>query len=398
MPDISKKAASIPVSATRILVPFAKQAAAAGKEIIKLNIGQPDIASPQAAMAGLKSFDAKFLSYTDANGLQSYREKLVEYYAKFKINLTADEIVVTTSGSEAIQFAFLSCFDPGDEVIVFEPFYSNYNSIGAITDVKLVAVTSVIEDGFALPDVSEIEKLITDKTKGIVICNPNNPTGYVYSEEELEQLAKIVKAHDLFLISDEVYREFNYSDAPVKSVLELDGIAENAVMVDSVSKRYNFCGARIGCLATNNQKVIEAASTLAKSRLSPPVIGQYLSEIAIDTPDSYFAEVKQEYKKRRDFTIKRLNEIEGVVCPEPQGAFYCIAKLPVENAMHFCQWLLSDFDVEGVTVMFAPAEGFYATPNTGLAEIRIAYVVEVEQLAKAFEVLELALTKYPGIS
>ena len=397
MPKIASKAHSMPASPIRKLVPYAEQAKKDGKKVHHLNIGQPDIETPQVVLDKMKNLDLKVVEYSHSAGFQSYREGLSDYYKNFGINLNPNnEIMITTGGSEALIFAFQTCLEPGDELIVPEPFYANYNGFGVTAGVNVVPVTAKIEDGFALPPISEFEKLITPKTKGILICNPGNPTGYLYSKKELETLRDIVKKHDLFLFADEVYREFCYDGAEHYSCLQLQGIENNVVLVDSVSKRYSMYGARVGALISKNAELMAMALKFGQARLSPPTFGQIAGEAALDTPQSYFDDVIEEYVERRDIVIDGLNKIEGGTCPKPKGAFYAIAKLPIDNADKFCQWLLEDFDYNGQTVMLAPATGFYATPGAGTQEVRIAYVLNKEALENAVICLEEALKVYPG--
>jgi aspartate aminotransferase len=396
MPKISIKGQEMPQSPIRKLVPFSEAAKKAGKHVYHLNIGQPDIATPKIALDAVRNMDITVLEYSHSAGFESYRVGLAAYYKKSGIELTKDEIIITTGGSEALIFGFMTCFNPGDEVIIPEPFYANYNGFATTAGIKVVPVTASIENGFALPAISEFEKLITPKTKGIVICNPGNPTGYLYTQAELEQLRDLVKAHDLYLFADEVYREFCYDGAVPYSVMNLEGIDQNVVLIDSVSKRYSMCGARIGAIISKNKEVMATAMKFAQARLSPPTMAQIASEAALQTPQSYFDEVVEEYVARRDIMVDGLNAIEGVFCPKPQGAFYCIAKFPIDSAERFCQWLLEDFEYQGATVMMAPANGFYATPGLGVQEARIAYVLEQDSLKKAVKCLEEALNVYPG--
>jgi aspartate aminotransferase len=396
MPKISIKGQEMPQSPIRKLVPFSEAAKKAGKHVYHLNIGQPDIATPKIALDAVRNMDITVLEYSHSAGFESYRVGLANYYKKSGIELTKDEIIITTGGSEALIFGFMTCFNPGDEVIIPEPFYANYNGFATTAGIHVVPVTASIENGFALPAISEFEKLITPKTKGIVICNPGNPTGYLYTQAELEQLRDLVKAHDLYLFADEVYREFCYDGAVPYSVMNLEGIDQNVVLIDSVSKRYSMCGARIGAIISKNKEVMATAMKFAQARLSPPTMAQIASEAALQTPQSYFDEVVEEYLARRDIMVDGLNAIEGVFCPKPQGAFYCIAKFPIDSAERFCQWLLEDFEYEGATVMMAPANGFYATPGLGVQEARIAYVLEQDSLKKAVKCLEEALKVYPG--
>ncbi len=386
----------MPASPIRKLVPFSEAAKKAGKHVYHLNIGQPDIASPKVALDAVRNMDISVLEYSHSAGFESYRIGLANYYEKNGIHLTKDEIIITTGGSEALIFGFMTCFDPGDEVIIPEPFYANYNGFATTAGISVVPVTSYIENGFALPAIADFEKLITPKTKGIVICNPGNPTGYLYSKPELEQLRDLVKEHDLYLFADEVYREFCYDGAQPYSVMNLEGIDQNVILIDSVSKRYSMCGARIGALISKNKEVMAAAMKFAQARLSPPTLAQIASEAALQTPNEYFTEVVDEYVERRNITVDGLNAIPGVFCPKPKGAFYCIASFPVDSAERFCQWLLEDFEYQGETVMMAPASGFYATPGLGQNEARIAYVLEKESLKKAVKCLEEALKVYPG--
>lgn len=396
MPKIAQKAIDMPASPIRKLVPYAEKAKKAGKTVYHLNIGQPDIETPSVALDAIRNFDHKVIEYSHSAGFESYRTKLAETYRKGGLPVNTEDIIITTGGSEALIFGFMTTCNPGDEVIIPEPFYANYNGFAVTAGLTVVPVTASIETGFALPPVSEIEAKITPKTKAIVICNPGNPTGYLYSKAELEQLRDIVKKHDLFLFADEVYREFCYDGAQPFSVLNLEGIENNVIMIDSVSKRYSMCGARIGALVSKNREVMDAALKFGQARLSPPTVDQVASEAALDTPQSYFDNVVAEYVERRNIMVDGLNSIPGVFCPKPSGAFYCVAKFPVDNAEKFCQWLLEDFEYEGQTVMMAPANGFYSTPGAGLQEARIAYVLNKESLKKAVICLEKALEIYPG--
>lgn len=396
MPKLSQKAIEMPASPIRKLVPFAETAKAKGKIVYHLNIGQPDIETPEVALNAIKNMDRKVIEYSHSAGFESYRNGLSAYYKKTGINVNPEDILITTGGSEALIFGFMVTCNPGDEVIIPEPFYANYNGFAVMAGVNVVPVTSTIETGFALPPVEEIEKKITSKTKAIVICNPGNPTGYLYSKEELEQLRAIVLKHDLILFADEVYREFCYDGAIPFSVMNLDGLEENVIMIDSVSKRYSMCGARIGALITKNKEIMAAALKFGQARLSPPTIDQIASEAALNTPQSYFDNVVAEYVQRRNIMIEGLNNIPGVFCPKPSGAFYCVAKFPVDDAEKFCQWLLEDFEFEGQTVMMAPANGFYSTKGAGQQEARIAYVLNQDSLRKAVICLEEALKVYPG--
>ena len=396
MPIISEKAILMPASPIRKLVPYSEKAKTKGTTVYHLNIGQPDIETPEVALNAVKNLDRKVIEYSHSAGFESYRNALSAYYVKNGIRVSPEDIIITTGGSEALIFGFMTTCNPGDEVIIPEPFYANYNGFAVTAGINVVPVTATIESGFALPPITEIEKKITSKTKGIVICNPGNPTGYLYSKEELEQLRDLVKKYDLFLFADEVYREFCYDGAVPFSVMNLDGIENNVIMIDSVSKRYSMCGARIGALISKNKEVMAAALKFGQARLSPPTIDQIAAEAALKTPQSYFDNVVHEYVQRRNIMIKGLNSIPGVFCPNPSGAFYCVAKFPVDNAEKFCQWLLEDFSHEGQTVMMAPANGFYATKGAGLQEARIAYVLNQEDLKNAVICLEKALEVYPG--
>ena len=384
----------MPQSPIRKLVPYAEQAYKEGKTVYHLNIGQPDIKTPQVALDAVKVHSLDILAYTRSEGSEGYRKKIADYYAKNDIHVKHDDIIVTTGGSEALLFAFGSIMDVDDEVIIPEPFYANYNGFSTASGVKVVPVISKIEDNFALPAIEEFEKLITPKTKAILICNPGNPTGYLYSKEEIKKLAEIVKKHDLFLIADEVYREFAYDGAKHYSILQEEGLEDYAIVIDSVSKRYSMCGARIGCLVSKSKDVIATALKFAQARLSPPTLAQIASEAALQTPQSYFDEVNKEYVERRNVLIEELSKIEGVKVAKPKGAFYCIAELPVKNADKFAQWLLESFDVNKETIMVAPAAGFYSSPNVGLNQIRIAYVLNKESLVKAVNILKEALKVY----
>jgi aspartate aminotransferase len=386
----------MPSSPIRKLVPFAEVAKKQGRKIYHLNIGQPDIETPEVMLNAIKNADIKVLEYSHSAGIESYRNKLAGYYGTFNINIDQNDIIITTGGSEAIAIAMMTCFNDGDEIIIPEPFYANYNGFSCAADVKVVPVKSFIETGFALPPISEFEKLITPKTKGIMICNPGNPTGYLYSREELELLKQLVLKYDLFLLSDEVYREFCYDGKEYVSVMHLDGIDNHVILLDSISKRYSACGARIGALISKNKEVMAAAMKFAQARLSPPTFGQIGAEAALNTPKSYFDKVQKEYVERRDFVIEALNKMDGVFCPKPSGAFYCIARLPIDNSDKFCQWLLESFVHEGQTVMLAPATGFYSTPGAGINEVRLAYVLNKEDLKHAMICLDIALKAYPG--
>ena len=396
MPILSEKAILMPASPIRKLVPYSEKAKTQGITVYHLNIGQPDIETPEVALNAVKNLDRKVIEYSHSAGFESYRNALSAYYVKNGIRVSPEDIIITTGGSEALIFGFMTTCNPGDEVIIPEPFYANYNGFAVTAGINVVPVTATIESGFALPPITEIEKKITSKTKGIVICNPGNPTGYLYSKEELEQLRDLVKKYDLFLFADEVYREFCYDGAVPFSVMNLDGIENNVIMIDSVSKRYSMCGARIGALISKNKEVMAAALKFGQARLSPPTIDQIAAEAALNTPQSYFDNVVHEYVQRRNIMIQGLNSIPGVFCPNPSGAFYCVAKFPVDDAEKFCQWLLEDFSYEGQTVMMAPANGFYATKGAGLQEARIAYVLNQEDLKNAVICLEKALEVYPG--
>ncbi|MBK3518295.1 pyridoxal phosphate-dependent aminotransferase [Carboxylicivirga marina] len=396
MPNISDRGQQMPASPIRKLVPFAEAAKAKGTKVYHLNIGQPDIKTPEVALDAIRNIDLKVVEYSHSAGIVSYRQKLAKMYQNININVDENEILVTAGGSEAITFAFLTCLNPGDEVIIPEPFYANYNGFAVSAGVEVKPIRSSIEEGFALPAIEEFEKKITPKTKAIVICNPNNPTGYLYSQEEMDQLKQMVLKHDLYLFSDEVYREFCYDGEKHISAMHLEGIENNVVMFDSVSKRYSECGVRIGALVTKNKSILETALKFGQARLSPPGFGQIAAEASLDTPKEYFDEVYDEYIARRDFLVEGLNKIEGVYTPTPKGAFYTVAKLPIDDSDKFCQWILSEFSHNGQTVMMAPASGFYSTPGAGKNEVRIAYVLNKEDLGNAIETLEAALKAYPG--
>ena len=396
MPQLSAKSHAMPASPIRKLVPYAEKAKERGTVVHHLNIGQPDISTPKVVLDELKNLKLDVIEYSHSAGFSSYRNGLANYYQKIGIQLDSEkEIMITTGGSEALIFAFQCCFEPGDEIIIPEPFYANYNGFATTCGIKVVPVTASIDNGFALPPISAFEEKITPNTKGILICNPGNPTGYLYSKEELESLRKIVKEKDLFLFADEVYREFCYDGATHTSALQLEGIEQNVVLVDSVSKRYSMCGARIGALISKNHQFMEMALKFGQARLSPPTLGQIAGEAALKTPSSYFDEVSAEYVERRDIIVDGLNKILGVKCPRPQGAFYCIAELPIDDADHFCQWLLEKFEFGGETVMLAPASGFYAN-NSVKNQVRIAYVLDKKLLENAVKCLERALEEYPG--
>jgi aspartate aminotransferase len=386
----------MPASPIRKLTPFADKAKLQGKTVYHLNIGQPDIETPTGMIDAVKNIDFKVWAYTASEGTLSYRKQLAKYYNKAGYNITTDDIIVTTGGSEAISITFMSCLDAGDEVIVPEPYYANYNGFASQNDVIVRPIMSYIENGFALPPISEFEKNITDRTRAIFICSPNNPTGYLYSREEMEALKALVLKHDLYLFADEAYREFCYGDQPFVSPMHLDGLEENVIIIDTVSKRYSACGARLGCIISKNRKFWEVAIKFAQARLSPGLVEQIAGEAAIDTPDEYFERVKAEYTTRRNTIVNALNRMEGVYCPNPGGAFYVMAQLPIDNSNKFCQWILEEFSYENQTVMMAPATGFYSTPGAGLKEVRLAYVLNNEDLAKAMICLEEALKVYPG--
>ena len=397
MPSISNRGCAMPSSPIRKLTPLANDAKARGIKVYHLNIGQPDLPTPQKALDVMKSIDRNILEYSPSAGFLSLREKLVKYYSKYNIDLVPDDIIVTTGGSEAVLFAFLSCLNPGDEIIVPEPAYANYMAFAVSAGAIIKSVPSSIDTGFALPPVEEFEKLISERTKAILICNPNNPTGYLYSRAEMNQIRDIVKRHDLYLFSDEVYREFIYTGSPYISACHMEGIEQNVVLIDSVSKRYSECGIRIGALVTKNEEVRKAVMKFCQARLSPPLIGQIIAEASIEDTQEYSAEVYDEYVARRNCLVDGLNRIPGVYSPIPMGAFYTVAKLPVDNAEDFCAWCLSDFDYEGETVMLAPASGFYSTPGLGKNEVRIAYVLNQDDLKRALVVLEKALEKYNSL-
>lgn len=387
----------MPESPIRKLVPYAEEAKKRGVEVIHLNIGQPDIKTPKMAMDAIRDHNIEVLEYSRTEGSEEYRTKIAAYYAKQDVHVTSKDIIVTTGGSEALSFTMGSVADPGDEIIIPEPFYANYNGFATAMGLTVIPVVSEIERNFALPPIEEFEKLITSRTRAILICNPGNPTGYLYSKEEIQKLSKLVKAHDLFLIADEVYREFTYDGKAHYSVLEEPGLEDHAIMVDSVSKRYSMCGARIGCMVTRNADVIKTALKFAQARLSPPTLAQIASEAALDTPQSYFDAVKEEYVERRDILIEELQKIQDVVVAKPHGAFYCMAELPVADADDFAQWLLEHFEEDGQTVMVAPAAGFYATEGLGKNQIRIAYVLNKEKLRKAVSLIDSALQQYRAL-
>jgi len=396
MPAISKRGQIVPPSPIRKLVPFSDEAKKKGIKVYHLNIGQPDIETPENALDKIRHLDMKVIEYSHSAGMPSYRKKLVEYYKRNGIDISTEEMIVTTGGSESILFAMIACLDPGDEIIIPEPFYANYNGFAVAAGVVVKPIESFIEDGFALPPMSAFEQAITPKTKAIMVCNPNNPTGYLYSREELELLRDIVKKHDLYLFADEVYREFCYDGKQHYSVMQLKGIEQNVVLMDSISKRYSACGARVGVLISRNKELMSAAMKFAQARLSPPTFGQIIGEAAIDTPDLYLENVLKEYVKRRDVVVDAINKMPGCFCPNPGGAFYAVARLPIDDSDKFCQWLLQDFNFEGQTVMLAPNTGFYATKGRGINEVRISYVLNVNDLKASMKCLEEGLKAYPG--
>ena len=396
MPRISTKGQQMPDSPIRKLAPFAVAAKAAGRKVLHLNIGQPDIETPEVAREAVKEMERTVIEYSPSDGFASYREGLASYYASVGVEVGPEQIIVTTGGSEALVFAFQACLEPGDEVIIPEPFYANYNGFATMAGVKVVPVTASIEDGFALPPVADIAAKITDRTRAILICNPGNPTGYVYTDAELQAIRELVLGHDLYLFADEVYREFCYGDQAPTSVLSLPGLDDHVVLMDSVSKRYSMCGARVGALVTRNAAVHQACMRFAMARLSPPTLGQIAGEAALRTPRAYFEEVKSAYVGRRDALIEGLREIPGVTVPLPGGAFYAVARLPIDSSDALCEWMLSEFHLDGDTVMLAPASGFYATPGAGRDEVRIAYVLEESAIRRAVEVIAAGLASYPG--
>lgn len=396
MPHISERAIEMPQSPIRKLAPLATEAEARGTKIYHLNIGQPDLKTPKEGLDVLRNIDRSVLEYSPSQGFLSYREKLVKYYAGYDISLSVDDIIITTGGSEAVLFAFLSCLNPGDEIIVPEPAYANYMAFAISAGAKIRTIPTSIEEGFALPAVEKFEALINERTRAILICNPNNPTGYLYTRREMNQIRDLVKKYDLYLFSDEVYREFIYTGSPYISACHLEGVEQNVVLIDSVSKRYSECGIRVGALITKNAEVRQAVMKFCQARLSPPLLGQLVAEASIDTPKEYMREMYDEYVERRNCLIDGLNKIPGVYSPIPMGAFYTVARLPVDDAEKFCAWCLSDFDYEGETVMLAPAAGFYTTPGAGKDQVRIAYVLNKDDLARALEVLKHALDAYPG--
>jgi aspartate aminotransferase len=395
MLSVSNRGKIMPASPIRKLVPYAEAAKQKGIKVYHLNIGQPDIETPASILEAVKNADFKILEYSHSAGNETYRKKLVKYYNKAGINVSYNQIIITTGGSEAILFGFMSCLDAGDEVIIPEPFYANYNGFAVAADVTVKPITSSIENGFQLPAMEDFEKAITAKTKAIIICNPNNPTGYLYSRQEMEILKSIILKHNLFLFADEAYREFCY-EQPHFSAMHLTGVDDNVILMDTISKRYSACGGRIGALVTKNKEVLLTVMKFAQARLSPPSYAQILGEAAVDLPDDYFENTKAEYKLRRDTIVKRLNNIQGVFCPNPGGAFYAIAKLPIDDADLFCQWLLENFSYQNKTVMLAPATGFYGTDGLGKNEVRLAYVLNAEAINNAMDCLEIALAQYPG--
>jgi aspartate aminotransferase len=397
MPNISNKGFNMPESPIRKLVPFAENAKRKGKKVYHLNIGQPDIKTPSVALEAIKNFDDNVVKYSHSAGFESYRKGLASYYQSLDINVSYNDLMVTTGGSEALLFALNSCLDAGDEIIIPEPFYANYNGFSISAGITVKPISTSIDNGFALPPIEDFVKLITPKTKAILICNPGNPTGYLYSQEELELLRDVVKKYNLFLFADEVYREFCYDGNSHYSVLNLDGLEKHAVVIDSTSKRYSMCGIRVGCIVSKNPEVINTALKFAQARLSPPTFGQVAGEAALSTPKSYFEDVINEYVARRDLLVNGLNKIDGVICPKPKGAFYAIAQLPVDNAEKFAQWLLEEFDYQNETLMVAPAAGFYSTEGEGNNQVRIAYVLNKDSLKRAIKCLEEALIQYPGL-
>lgn len=396
MPKISLKGQNMPASPIRKLTPYADQAKKDGKKVYHLNIGQPDIETPELMLNAVRNIKFKTWAYTPSEGTLSYRTKLTEYYNKLNYNIGPENILVTNGGSEAITIAMQTCLNPGDEIIITEPFYANYNGFACMSDVVVKPVLSCIENGFALPPIAEFEKLVTPKTKAIIICNPNNPTGYLYSLDELNELKKLCLKYDLYLFSDEAYREFCYDGRSFVSPMHLEGIDNHVIVLDTVSKRYSACGARLGCLVTKNKNVLAAALKFAQARLSPPMIAQIAAEAAIDTPQSYFDKVNREYTVRRNILVKSLNAIDGVFCPNPGGAFYVVARLPIDDADKFCQWMLEKFEYQNQTVMMAPATGFYSSAGAGKNEVRLAYVINQDDLKSAMTCLEKALLQYPG--
>ena len=394
MPNISSKGLNMPASPIRKLVPYAEAAKKRGNKVIHLNIGQPDIKTPKIALEAVRKANIEVLAYSRTEGSEEYRNKIAAYYSQHQIQVTANEIIVTTGGSEALSFTMGAILDQGDEIIIPEPFYANYNGFAQANGVKVVPIPSSIDTNFSLPSISAFEEKISSKTKAILICNPGNPTGYLYTKNEIEQLVQLVKKHDLFLVADEVYREFAYDNKQHFSILKEDGLEQHAIVVDSVSKRYSMCGARIGCVVSRNSQVMEAILKFAQARLSPPTLAQIAGEAALETPQSYFDDVKEEYVSRRNLLVAELEKIQGIKIAKPSGAFYCVAELPIKDADHFAQWLLENFEVDGETVMVAPAAGFYATPDLGKNQIRIAYVLENEVLKRAVNILKEGLKQY----
>lgn len=396
MPKISVRGIEMPESPIRKLAPLATAAKQRGVKVYHLNIGQPDLPTPQCGLDALKKIDRTVLEYSPSQGYASYREKLCSYYKEYDINVTADDIIITTGGSEAVMYAFMACLNPSDEVILPEPAYANYMAFAVQVGAKIRTIPTSIEDGFALPKVEKFEEMINERTKAIMICNPNNPTGYVYTQEEMNQIRDLVKKYDLFLFSDEVYREYIYTNSPFVSAMNLEGIQENVILIDSVSKRYSECGIRIGALITKNETVKKTVMKFCQARLSPPLIGQIVAEASLEAPKEYFRGIFDEYLERRNCLTEGLNKINGVYTPIPKGAFYTVAKLPVDNAEQFCRWCLEEFNYEGETVMMAPASGFYTTPGAGIDQVRMAYVLKCEDLKRALITLEKALEQYPG--
>ncbi len=396
MPNISIRGYEIPESPIRKLAPLASAAKQRGIKVYHLNIGQPDLPTPQCGIDALRNIDRTLLEYSPSQGYLSYRKKLCGYYKRYNINLTADDIIITTGGSEAVLYSFMACLNPGDEIILPEPAYANYMSFAMQVGAKIRTIPTTIEEGFALPPVEIFEKMINEHTKAIMICNPNNPTGYLYTKEEMEQIRELVAKYNLFLFSDEVYREYTYTDKPYISAMHLKGLEDNTILIDSVSKRYSECGIRIGALITKNEEVRKAVMKFCQARLSPPLIGQIIAEASLDAPEEYYRDIYNEYVERRNCLIEGLNKIPGVYSPMPMGAFYTVAKLPVNNAEDFCRWCLENFDYEGETVMMAPASGFYTTPGAGIDQVRIAYVLKREDLQRSLLILEKALEQYPG--
>lgn len=396
MPEISVRGLEMPESPIRKLAPLAAAAKERGIKVYHLNIGQPDLPTPDCALDALRHIDRKVLEYSPSQGILSYRKKLVNYYAKYDIHVTPDDIIITAGGSEAVLFAFMSCLNPGDEIIVPEPAYANYMAFAVSAGAKIRTIATSIEEGFALPKVEKFKELINDRTRGIMLCNPNNPTGYLYTRREMNQIRDLVKEHDLYLFSDEVYREYIYTGSPYISAMHLKGIEDNVILIDSVSKRYSECGIRIGALITKNSEVKKAVMKFCQARLSPPLIGQIVAEASLDAPEDYYRDVYDEYVERRKCLIDGLNRIPGVYSPIPMGAFYTVAQLPVDDSENFCRWCLEEFNYEGETVMMAPAAGFYTTPGAGIDQVRIAYVLKKEDLERALFILRKALETYPG--